>query len=270
MNKIQTIAICALALLTGACASDEPQGGDAAVILTLMAPEALTRSGQAVGDASAIDRLEYVVYDISAGKSGLFDHGVISSGVTFPMDLNLQLITGHEYGILLWAASQSAPYSLSEEGVLTVNYSEVLANSETLDGFYAYRTLILNGNTQLDVEMKRPFAMVDIGASTLPEGDVQTSITVTDAPSGLNLLTGELTGKTTTAIFDYAPIPDVAYGVAGYSTLAYTYVLATAEPEYYSLTYSYKVGGASPVEKAVDNVALQANYRTNIYGSLPN
>lgn len=270
MKKTIYISLGLAALTFASCSQDaEPAFGaeEASVTITVNGPEDFTRAA----DGLTVDQLQYAVYEISDGQLNIYEEVTLDSEVSFPLNLNLQLITGRDYGILMWASNSKSPYTVDfRNGSLTVEYTEALANSETLDAFYSYNTLSLDGNTQINVTMKRPFAMVNIGANPAPEYGWESSVTVAGVASGLNLITGELAETTESAIFGYAAVPELTYPVTGYGTLAYAYVIAPAQAAQYTITYSYTTPDSdTPVSATVENVSLQANYRTNIYGSLP-
>ena len=263
MRKIMTAMMAAALALAGCSQSEEPQGGEATVTLTLSAPDALTRAAV----APAVDMLQYAVYDLGSGGSRtLVEEGELNSDIEFPMGLDLQLITGRQYGILLWAGYDGAPYALDlTAGTMTPDYTGATANSEALDAFYAYQTLTVNGNASLGVTLKRPFAMVNIGTSSEPAEGTTSSITVEGdegVAQSLNLITGELSEFIESATFAAAAVPTgMDYPVSGYYTLAYAYVLAPAERAgYYDVSCTYGTD-----ELTAKAVSLQANYRTNIY-----
>ncbi|MCH5218477.1 MAG: hypothetical protein J1F07_08045 [Muribaculaceae bacterium] len=263
MNKIQTIAICALALLTGACASDEPaKGGEERVSITLFAPETLTRAEGTV----TVDRLSYAIFDITDGSRETIETTTLDGEVSFPMNLNLDLVAGHQYGLLFWAGNADAPYIIDlEAGTLTADYTKAKAGDPALDGFYGYATVSLDNATSLSLTLQRPFAMVAIGATTEPATDAQAAVSVSSAATTLNLLKGETSGD---EVADFATAPVVSgedYPVEGYYYVTYAYVLEPKAPTK-GVTVSYTYNGTTVT---ANDVTLQANYRTNIYGTLP-
>lgn len=276
MKKHIYMAIGASALLFGACSNDEdltPAGDSRTVTITVNAPESLTRS-----NGFAATNLQYAIYDIQ--KDGTMvqvgDDPIEVAVERYPLELKpLDVVTGHTYGLLFWASAPNNPYTIDwSEGTMTVIYGENTppANTINLDAFYAYETFTVNGNENLSVTMERPFAMINIGSSEAPATDAKSSITVTNVPSSINLFTGELSEETGTVSFTSAAIPTgMTYPVDGYDYyLAFAYVLApkTASTDN-SITYKYEVSSTESKSATVNNVTLQANYQTNIYGSLP-
>ena len=265
------MAICGAALLTTSCSQDDDltAGSASRVTITVNSPELSTRS-----DGSAATQLQYLLYDIQVDGFKVLCGDPVKTGVsTFPFTLeDLDVVTGHNYGILLWASESGSPYSVDwKEGTLTVDYDEATANSETLDAFYAYETFTVEGSVNLNVTMTRPFAMINIGTTKNPEKDATSTISVTGVPESLNLITGELSETNTEAItFPYAAVPTgIGYPIEGYNYLSFAYVLAPKEGAQSTITYFYKVGEGEPISASAENITLKANYKVNIYGDLP-
>lgn len=267
MKKLIYMALCATAVLMASCSQDEDltAGSATRVSITVNSPELSTRS-----DGSSATQLQYLLYDIQAdGSKVLCGEPVETTISSFPFTLNdLEVVTGHNYEILLWASAPGSPYSVDwEEGTLTVDYSKATANSEALDAFYAYETFTVEGSVNLDVTMTRPFAMINIGANTAPEAGMTSSITVDAVPASLNLFTGELSEETATATFGYAAVPtEMTFPVEGYSYLSFAYVLAPKTATKTTVTVSYKPADGEAVETTLEEIPLQANFKTNVSG----
>ena len=265
MKRLIYTAICSAALLTASCSQDEDLTGGSAtrVTITVNSPELSTRS-----DGSMATQLQYLLYDIQADGSRVLCGEVTTETVDFPLTLDdLDVVTGHNYEILLWASAPNSPYSVDwEEGTLTVDYEKATANSEALDAFYAYETFTVEGSVTLNVTMTRPFAMINIGATTAPAAGMTSSMTIDGVPASLNLFTGKLSDETGTATFGYAAVPTVAFPVDGYSYLSFAYVLApkTATPT--AVTVSYKPAAGEATLTTLEEVPLQANFKTNVSG----
>ena len=275
MKKILYTAIFVGALAMTSCSEDsEPAYSDSPqVSIRVNAPDAFTRS-----DGTWATNLYYMVYEISDGTTVMLtEEPEVISVASYPVSIPaIDVLRGHSYGVLLWASAYDSeatgPYTISwEEGTMTVDYTKAYANNPDLDAFYAYQTFKVDGNVSLSVDLERPFAMINIGTSTAPASGSTSTISVSDVPSSINLFTGKVTGTASNAEFVYTKVPvDTPYPVDGYTYLAYTYVLAPKVPSTSSnITYFYKEGNNNPISGSVEGVALQANYRTNIYGALP-
>ena len=265
MKKLIYTSLCATALLLASCSQDEDltAGSTTRVSITVNSPELSTRS-----DGSAATQLQYLLFDIQADGSKVPCGEVTTTTVKFPFTLeDLDVVTGHNYEILLWASAPGSPYAVDwKEGTLTVDYDNATANSEALDAFYAYENFTVEGSVTLNVTMTRPFAMINIGANTAPEAGMTSSIMVEGVPTSLNLFTGELSGETT-ATFGYAAVPiGMTFPVEGYSYLSYAYVLAPKTATQTTVTVSYKPADGDAVETSLEDIPLQANFKTNISG----
>lgn len=266
MKKISLGVTAILAIgMIGCTQNESPEEfPDSNVRITLTGPEIFTRTG---GDASAVDMLQYAIFEIKGEERILVAEKSIDSAVTFPVNLDFQLLNGHSYGFLFWAGSSQAPYSIDmENGTMSVDYTETVANTDILDGFYSYSTFTVAGNTGLDVTLMRPFAMVNVGIGEELSAETESSITISGASTGLNLFTGELSEETETATFASAPVPQgLTYSVEGYYYVAYTFVLATQEgASDYDVTYTYQEEDQGPESENVRQVTLRANYKTNL------
>lgn len=260
------MALSAAAQLTASCSQDEDltAGSATRVAITVNSPELSTRS-----DGSAATQLQYLLFDIQADGSKVPCGNATTADVTtFPFTLeNLDVVTGHNYEILLWASAVESPYTVDwTNGTLTVNYDKATANSDALDAFYAYETFTVEGSVTLNVTMTRPFAMINIGATTAPAAGMTSSMTVDAVPTSLNLFTGELSGETT-ATFGYAAVPTgMTFPVEGYSYLSYAYVLAPKTATQTTVTVAYKPESGDAVENTLEEIPLQANFKTNVSG----
>lgn len=274
MKKYLYMAIGASALLFGACSQDEEPTTalPTRAFITVNSPEMLTRS-----DGSDATTLQYALYDIqSDGSMVQVGDPTEITDASYPLSLEpLDVVTGHTYGILFWASAPASPYTVDwTDGEMTVDYESVKANTTSLDAFFAYEQFTVNGNVNLSVIMERPFAKINIGSSEPPADGAESSISVTNVPTGINLFTGDLLGTTDKAVvFASAAVPttDMTYPVAGYNYLAFAYVLAPKTASTGSdISYTYTAGETAITSKTVNNVTLRANYQINIYGSLLN
>ena len=267
MKKFIYMALSAVALLTASCSQDEDLTAEGAsrVTITVNSPELSTRS-----DGSVATQLQYLLYDIQADGSKVPCGEPVETTISsFPFTLeNLDVVTGHNYEILLWASAAESPYTVNwTNGTLTVDYNKAKANSDALDAFYAYEAFSVEGSVNLDVTMKRPFAMINIGATTAPGAGMTSSMMVQGVPTSLNLFTGELSEETATATFGYAAVPTgMTFPVEGYNYLSYAYVLAPKTAKQTTVTVAYKPSDGDAVETSLEEIPLQANFKTNVSG----
>ena len=194
-------------------------------------------------------------------------------------------------------------YSInSDNGTLTVNYSKMTSEDNLADdyacflGTYTTNTISSGAAINANVELTRPVAQVNWGSTGDLSGEmsnlkdvfgangayIQTTLSV-NAYSTLNMLTGQCDGQTTVTLADFAApltlgddapdFPETGDGVT-YNYVAMQYLLApSATSTNYDLTLTITNKGDNnngdfENEIVVSSAPVQANYQTNIYGSL--
>ena len=225
---------------------------------------------RAYSDGTTATELEWAVYDAN---------GVLLSEIGGTKTINLsttvelQLVTGNQYTVLFWAEAANAPYIFdAATQTVTVDYTNATSSVEAYDAFYACHPITVNGAQTESVELKRPFAQLNIGTNdylaaanagyTVTEAKVETTVYTT-----LNLVDGTVDGPETVE-FDYAAVPTTeTFPVAGYEYMAMNYLLVSADKALVDVKFTYTNGTAEKV-RTVGSVPVQRNYRTNIYGQL--
>ena len=274
MKKILLSMMAATMIFATSCENELELGAageESVVSFTIATPDMGSR---AYSDGTTATVLQYAVYN-AAGEE-LTDLTVTNGEIHGSTTVKLQLTTGNTYSVIFWAAAEGAPYSVDfGTKTMTVDYTGAKSNDEKRDAFYKYHTFTVNGAQTETIELKRPFAQLNIGtndyaASTSAGYTVtQSKVVVKNAYSTLNLATGVVANEVD-ATFDFANIPvtnDGAFPVTGYEYLAMNYVLVPADQELTEVTFSY-TDGTTAKDRTVGSVPVQRNYRTNIYGQL--
>ena len=288
---IPAISLAAL-LLTGACSIDERTSGDNGneAMLTLnMGLDGAVQT-RAIGDGSGADHLIYAVFD----ETGTRIEGIeqVSKDVTFPTTETITLAKGQTYRIAFWAQNKACTaYEVSDEMVVNINYEGALGNDETRDAFFKTVEVTVTGDAELDVELTRPFAQLNVG---IYESDwtagkdagivISTSrAVVKQAASILNLLDGTVADPKDVT-FDFANIPTDALSVdldgdgtpETYKYLSMNYILpydgttgdASTTLNDLEFTFSPEDGNDITLTQGLDAVPVQRNWRTNIIGRI--
>lgn len=187
------------------------------------------------------------------------------------------------------------------DGSISVDYSKMTSDlnlTDAYDCFYGSYDTGKVGNATIsgNVSLTRPVAQINWGTSGLngvtgnnyssvfgTDGAfIQTTLKAQNVPNTLNLLAGGVTNSgtnTTVTLSDFAIPPTTENFPANTDEVTYTYVavqylLAGATTSTYNLTLTITNNGAdSDVTQytndiVVSSVPVQANYQTNIYGSL--
>lgn len=288
---IPAISLAAL-LLTGACSIDERTSGDNGneAMLTLnMGLDGAVQT-RAIGDGSEANHLIYAVFDETGTRIDGIKQ-VSKKDVTFPTTETITLAKGQTYMIAFWAQNKDcAAYEVSDDMVVTINYKEAKGNDETRDAFFKTVKVTVTGDAELDVELTRPFAQINVGVTTEDwNAAVAAGITITkskavvkEAASTLNLLDGTVADPVDVT-FNFADIPTDALSVdldgegpEDYKYLSMNYILpydattgdASTTLEDLEFTFSPETGNDITLAEGLDAVPVQRNWRTNIVGRI--
>ena len=248
---------------------DTAVGKTSTVSFSVGTPEIATR---AYSDGATATKLQYAVYN-AAGEE-LTDLTVTNGEIHGSTTVNLQLTTGNTYSVIFWAAAEDAPYSVDfGTKTMTVDYNGAVSNAENRDAFFKYHTFTVKGAQTETIELKRPFAQLNIGAADYAASasagytPTQSAVVVKNVYSTLNLASGAVSDDVV-AEFALADIKkDETFPVAGNEYLAMNYLLVGADKETVEVEFSY-TDGSNAKTRTVGSVPVQRNYRTNIYGKL--
>lgn len=285
MRKLFLIAAAVAGLFAAASCQKEPaavqlpRGEKVAAVLSVSVPEVIAT--KAYSEGTYATELHYAVYD---GKSGKFllgseDGQPLTMKADLTCEVNITLVKNYAYDIVFWAQAPGAPYAFDKEnGTITVtdNYDN-FANDETRDAFYQLVDDYVYTAQPTTVELYRPFAQINFGASDYDEvtalGLSMTSYAeITGLPNVLNVLNRTSTGDVD-AIFTVSPVPaasgeklPVKGDLDTYGYVSMNYVLA---PEDKAMLDNVKgVFKYNDAEVVIDvpSVPYQRNHRTNIIG----
>ena len=269
MKKLLLVLAAAFAMV--ACQTDINEvgvvaGGEVDVTFEVGTPVA-----RAYSDGETATVLQYAVYD-AAGNELEILRG--TKNFKLSTTVGFKLVTGNTYSVIFWAAAPNAPYSVDfANKTMTVDYNGAVSNAENRDAFYKYHSFTVNGAQTETIELRRPFAQLNIGTKDYEAAEnagyvpTQSSVVVKNVYSTLNLATGAVADDVV-ATFGLADIKkDEEFPVDGYEYLAMNYLLVAAEKTVVDVEFTY-TDGADAKTRTVGSVPVQRNYRTNIYGQL--
>ena len=299
MNKKLLLGMFAAAglLLATSCSKEEQDvvqsGNEAQVTFSLKVEGAIAT--RAISDGTGADVLMYAVFDEAGNRINTIQK-VSRRGVTFPTTENITLAKGQTYKVAFWAQDEDCEaYTVSDDMKVTVNYANDNNkgnNDETRDAFFKTVEFTVTRSTSIDVELKRPFAQINVGV-TKADWDAavasgitvaQSSVVIKNAATELNLLDGTVSGETEVS-YELANIPsDPAIlqvdtdgdGIKeDYNWLSMSYILPFAESTGYEkaaledVAFVFASNG-EPIEfnQGLNNVPVQRNWRTNIIGKI--
>ncbi|MEE1366303.1 MAG: DUF6562 domain-containing protein [Muribaculaceae bacterium] len=271
MKKFIYSAMAVAMLATTSCKDDLAEsfvGDEATVEFSISTPEIATR---AYSDGTTATHLQYAVYD--AAGNILNDLTKTDATINGSTTVNLKLTTGNTYSVIFWAAAPNAPYTVDlANKTMTVDYTGAKSNDENRDAFYKYYTFTVNGAQTETIELKRPFAQLNIGtadyAASTSAGytPTQSAVKVSNVYSTLNLETGAVDGGSEVTFATADIKKDETFPVAGNEYLAMNYLLVNSK-ETIEVEFTY-IDGTDAKTRTVGSVPVQRNYRTNIYGQL--
>ena len=260
-------------LFAASCAKElieEPVLNDEAkVTFSVNTPEIATR---AYSDGKTATQLQYAVYDAAGEElTALTKRDATINGST---TVELQLTTGNTYSVIFWASAPNAPYTVDfAKKTMTVNYEGAVSNAENRDAFYKHHTFTVTGAQTETIELKRPFAQLNIGtadyAASTDAGytPTQSAVTVKNIYKKLDLVEGKVSESVEVAFAAADIKKDEIFPVAGNEYLAMNYLLVDSDKEVVDVEFTY-TDGSNAKTRTVGSVPVQRNYRTNIYGNL--
>ena len=302
MKKSLLLVAATLTALFSACSSDELANGNDVVNVSFNASfdqVMPTRGVSGESDGTAATKLYVAVYNANnelikpISKIGVegSEGTVIVSGKA--ATVNFQLVKGQTYNFVFWAQNPNATADAvvfnPETGKVSVDYTKIKANDESLDAFTAHvNNLTVTGAIAQDVTLKRPWAQVNYG-SAQADWDAavaagitvaKSKVTVNNVYKTLNALTGEVEGTAETADIALA-----ANTIPASATTSRTLTVSGTNYKYIGLNYLLvgnegqqslikadleiqKESGEVINTLAFSNVPVQRNYRTNIVGNL--
>ena len=265
-------------LIMSSCQQEAGFGTEATVSFQVGTPEIATR---AYSDGKTATVLQYAVYDAEGNELTDLTKSVENKNaetIDISAIVNLQLTTGNTYSVIFWAAAEGAPYEVdfANKTMTVVDYSTAVSNDESRDAFYKHHTFTVTGAQTEVIELRRPFAQLNIGTSDYAASTsagytpTQSKVVVRNIYNTLNLATGEVDKNNPVEVtYDYADIKkDETFPVAGYEYLAMNYLLVAADKAIVDVEFSYRDEKLTAKTRTVGSVPVQRNHRTNIYGQL--
>ena len=281
----------ALTMFTACSSEDAPQakqGGEATVTFSVQLPGELNSR---YGEGTEAQTLKVAVYDAAdanEAKTALnvfkTDAGTVDGSNVLTTSMNnsltkniqLQLASGKTYTVVCWADAGGTTYTFDPASQsITANYGGVMNNDEKLDAFYGAQSFTVDGDGAETVQLRRPFAQLNIGAQDFAAAEAagytvsKTEVKVT-VPNSLNLTSGATSGsEDVTFAFNDIPAETVAFpstAAADARYLSMTYLLAGADKGVVDVDFN--IAGSNDISRSFSSVPVQRNYRTNIYGNL--
>ena len=197
-----------------------------------------------------------------------------------PTQVEIKLAKQKEYSVIFWAANAENNMCNVDWTARTMTVSDdVTANNENNDVFWAYDEVKVNAAVAKTVDLYRPFAQLNIGASNQDIIDAaaaemvveESQIVLKKVANIFNMETGEASGNTTLTYRSAAILnaENWQFPVDGHKYIALGYVLANTEDKsLVDVELTYTDTKDNDYNSSFTSVPVQRNYRTNIYGNL--
>ena len=312
MNKNLFLGMLAATgmLFATSCSNDElnaVQSGDEAQVTFSLGAEGGIAS-RAISDGKTANKLIYAVFN-SAGEplsvfdengDGVYEHQKIETigDITENThEVTITLAKGQTYQVAFWTQNSACgAYSTDDLRAVSVSYKEAKNNDENRDAFFKTEIFKVKGNETRKVELKRPFAQINVGVT---EADwtaaVQSGVNITEskvviknAATTINLLDGTVSGEEVVT-YNFATIPaqfteaetlevdvnrdNTIQDDEKYKYLSMSYILTSAErttleSDGLQFTFSPAFGEDIVFDEGLHAVPVQRNWRTNILGKI--
>lgn len=275
MKKISFFAVGLL--LLAACQKEAivSESGTTGEYVTISAqlPESMT--SRTIGDGTTVNRCILEIYQ----DGSLLDEGrkvvqINENKATF----QAKLTNGEDYQLVLWAdysldSSTDTYYDTdSPDGLKNISRitDTYVGNNDQLDAFFASETFTASA-TSTNIELKRPFAQLNIYASDLDyllTDDVKpstVSVTFNSVYTSFNAVEG--TVGTEVSSLSYSKKVAI---IGENAQMSYDYLFAPdTESTLNDFTmHFYNAAGVELPSYSFTNIPIQRNYRTHVTGNL--
>ena len=253
----------------------DPASGDVQITVNASFPAQMLET-RVAGDGTTVDRCIMQIY-LDGELYGEHQYAQVQG---LKATFSARLIAGKTFDLVFWADKSGGDIN-SDLHYNTADLANVaftgdyIGNDDARDAFFGTAQVISDKSQAVNVELKRPFGQLNVKTLDLAEVKAaspalepkKVKIEFASVPTGINLLTGELTdAKSAVAYADAAAVVDAE------GHLSFDYVLAPAGTEQFlaDFTMSFLDENGAEVAGAYDfsSIPVQRNYRTNVSGNL--
>lgn len=291
MKKCFLLMAGIILLVFAACQSDElangGRNGEVAASFSVQLPgngnDAVTRAATA-GDGTSVNRCIMEIYlndELYSRQIGAIQPDGLTAG------FDVRLVTSQTYKFVFWADHVE---SVEDEAIKTdLHYNTAdlrnismkgdyngSSKDDTRDAFFASLEKLVTNAFSENVELTRPFGQLNIKTedwASIPDNQKDAFVPVTAGLSfknlytGFNAATGDLLGEPTAVAYKAA---SAVADANGNLTVDYLFAPNTAGGQHLvNMTLAvYNAAGGQITTKALNNIPVQRNYKTNVTGNL--
>ena len=187
-------------------------------------------------------------------------------------EVTLELLNDQDYTILFWANKAGQDY-FDASNLRNVGIKTAASNNDDRDAFCGKDQVSnVNASYSRSVELRRPFAQLNIATVVSASAGYDLTPTasyvrVSEIPVAYNVATGTPAAETYEVEFEKNFIPGgtITFDNTEYTKVAMNYVLVPDS----NISVYYEIETVNgTVKNTIDNVNVEANYRTYIIGNL--
>ena len=291
MKKCFLLMAGIILLVFAACQSDElangGRNGEVAASFSVQLPgngnNAVTRAATA-GDGTSVNRCIMEIYlndELYSRQIGAIQPDGLTAG------FDIRLVTSQTYKFVFWADHVESVEGDAIKTDLHYNTADLRnismqgdyngsGKDDTRDAFFASLEKLVTNAFSESVELTRPFGQLNIKTEDLvsiPDNQKEEFVPVTAGLSfknlytGFNAATGDLLGELTAVAYKAA---SAVADANGNLTVDYLFAPNTAGGQHLvNMTLAvYNAAGEQITTKALNNIPVQRNYKTNVTGNL--
>lgn len=291
MKKCFLLMAGIILLVFAACQSDElangGRNGEVAASFSVQLPgngnDAVTRAATA-GDGTSVNRCIMEIYlndELYSRQIGAIQPDGLTAG------FDVRLVTSQTYKFVFWADYVESVEGDAIKTDLHYNTADLRnifmqgdyngsGKDDTRDAFFASLEKLVTNAFSENAELTRPFGQLNIKTedlASIPDNQKEEFVPVTAGLSfknlytGFNAATGNLLGEPTAVAYKAAS--DVV-DANGNLTVDYLFAPNTAGGQHLvNMTLAvYNAAGGQITTKALNNIPVQRNYKTNVTGNL--
>ena len=190
-------------------------------------------------------------------------------------------MSAQTYNFIFWAQNEACgAYDVNELKKVKVNYDVISANEnkDVYDAYYAVEALTVTGPINETITLFRPFAQLNVGITesdwnqtvALGYTPAKTVITVDNAATAFDAFNMLPVGSDATSQFTLVATGEaLTVNSVSYKQIASCFVLLEDGWPNANITYSVKdAADAEITAGTIQNVPFDANYKTNIVGTM--
>lgn len=291
MKKCFLLMAGIILLVFAACQSDElangGRNGEVAASFSVQLPgngnNAVTRAATA-GDGTSVNRCIMEIYlndELYSRQIGAIQPDGLTAG------FDIRLVTSQTYKFVFWADHVESVEGDAIKTDLHYNTADLRnismqgdyngsGKDDTRDAFFASLEKLVTNAFSESVELTRPFGQLNIKTedlASIPDNQKEEFVPVTAGLSfknlytGFNAATGDLLGEPTAVAYKAA---SAVADANGNLTVDYLFAPNTAGGQHLvNMTLAvYNAAGGQITTKALNNIPVQRNYKTNVTGNL--